>query len=162
MEEFELPVLWGAATELAAPSRVGAQTVNCGISRWARRILRRSPSASARRKARQPRPTPASAPPRLPLLAIEAAGVMVAAFAAGGFDAVGAAAAVPPVLGFTLVPSTPVLFDVPVGAGAASEKVPSWNWFRGISPDEACTPPRIKLNDPAPVIDPSAMSKTVM
>src|SRR5437764_865777 len=71
---------------------------NWGISRCARRILRRSPSAMAAIMPSPAKPTPASAPPRLPFAFVAATGV-TAALPATGPGAVLPLNVAPPPLG---------------------------------------------------------------
>ena len=106
-------------------------------------------------------PTPAIAPPRLPSGFVAATGVAVPGAGAG---VVFPWKVVPPTLGaaLTVLLLAAVLVIVFVFSDGVGVLHPRQNAFSKASPDEACTPPRITLNDPPPVNGPATMSKIVM
>src|SRR4051812_8439635 len=153
-----------------------------GIVLWARRIIRLSPSAIAARRANPAAATPARAPAFLPLLGWAAAGAACAvspAGAAAGAAEVGASAgAVPlneleppaavvgdaenePLEADELRP--PLLVSLSEGVLSAEKAGRSCRkWVLSSSADDAWTPPSSTANEPAPVMEPTTTSETVM
>src|ERR1700704_2980046 len=101
---------------------------------------------------RPAKPTPANAPPRLPLNLVAATGELVAVPATGPGSVLPLNVVPPPLGAVTVFVAVATAGALRLGFGVLQ---PRQNAFSYASPDDACTPPSTTLNEPPPVIDPT-------